>query len=207
MSIVITFEDFTPAPRFDELPWTGLRIEEAPLVTGDWTQIDTFTFDVPDPDPENPQARDFTTENGTALNLWYRIIFVDGSGDESLPTTPLQNVASGATPTVYADVDELARILKIRQPSDAQTTAMRRVLYAAAAEIDAELGREDSFSLPYPALVVEVNLERAVEHWQQEESAFGLIGLGETAPAFAASDTWNRHAHKLAPLKESWGIG
>jgi len=36
---------------------------------------------------------------------------------------------------------------------------------------------------------------------------FGAIGLGaDTGPAFVGRDTWDRHAHKLAPLKVSWGI-
>ena len=41
-----------------------------------------------------------------------------------------------------------------------------------------ELGRNGAFGTPYPPLVVQVNLERAVEHWQQQEAAFGIIGLG-----------------------------
>jgi len=81
---------------------------------------------------------------------------------------------------------------------------MARVLDVAAAEIDAELGT--SFGTPYPALVVEVNLERAVEHWQQQESPFGVIGLGDAVPTMTARDSWDRHAHKLAPLKSTWGI-
>jgi hypothetical protein len=56
------------------------------------------------------------------------------------------------------------------------------------------------------ALVTEVNLERAVEHWQQQESPFGVIGLGESVPTVTAKDTWDRHANKLAPLKRTWGL-
>jgi hypothetical protein len=52
-----------------------------------------------------------------------------------------------------------------------------------------------------------VNLERAVEHWRQQESPFGLIGLGAELPAErTARDSWERHAHKLAPLKGQWGL-
>jgi hypothetical protein len=82
-----------------------------------------------------------------------------------------------------------------------------RVLTAAAFEIDSELDRTGSFGSPYPDLVVEVNLERAVEHWRQQESPFGLIGLGAELPAErTARDSWERHAHKLAPLKQQWGL-
>ena len=77
----------------------------------------------------------------------------------------------------------------------------------SAFEIDSELGRYGAFGTPYPTLVVQVNLERAVEHWQQQEAAFGIIGLGaDSLDVHTARDTWDRHAHKLAPLKDSWGL-
>lgn len=110
----------------------------------------------------------------------------------------------------YAETDELARILKIRTPSDEQTAAMDRVLEAAAAEIDAEidLAATATLTAAQQELLVEVNLERAVEHWRQQESPFGLIGLGgELGGAErTARDSWERHAHKLAPMKNQWGI-
>jgi hypothetical protein len=129
----------------------------------------------------------------------------------------------------YVDVDELARVLRLRQPSEAQGTAMQRVLDTAAGEINSEIGTSwpsaDLASFPFAgttdpdtgeyidspdplagALVVEVNLERAVEHWQQQESPFGVIGLGESVPTVTAKDSWDRHAAKLVPLKRSWGI-
>jgi len=87
-----------------------------------------------------------------------------------------------------------------------------RVLKTAADEIDSEIGTADIFgdATPYsnpPALARQVNLERAVEHWQQEQSPFGILGLGEVAGAtYTAHDSWDRHAHKLAMLKSSWGI-
>jgi hypothetical protein len=110
--------------------------------------------------------------------------------------------------SAYADVDELARILKIRTPSTEQTTAMERVLLMSAGEINSEIGRSNSELSGWQlALAEEVNLERAVEHWRQEESPFGLVGLGaELGSAFTAKDSWERHALKLAPLKEEWGI-
>lgn len=128
----------------------------------------------------------------------------------------------------YTDVDELARVLRLRQPSVAQGSAMQRVLDTAAAEINSEIGTSwtnaglasfpfaGSFDpsgayidVPDPlagALVTEVNLERAVEHWQQQESPFGIIGLGQAVPTVTAKDTWDRHANKLVPLKRTWGV-
>jgi hypothetical protein len=129
----------------------------------------------------------------------------------------------------YTTVDELARVLRLRAPTEAQGEAMQRVIDTAAGEINREIGTAwpDAGSASFPfagttdpdtgayidvpdplagALVTEVNLERAVEHWQQQESPFGVIGLGESVPTVTAKDTWDRHANKLAPLKRTWGL-
>lgn len=210
MSQVITFENYTPTPRYDATPWTTATIQEAATadaVDDDWTDIEVITLDPVDADPENPASRDFTTENASdTAGLWYRIIFADASGDTLLPTVPVQNT----TPIVaYATVTELMRILKIRQPTDEQTDAGERVLLAAAGEINAEidLASTDGLSSWQLALAAEVNLERAVEHWRQQESPFGLLALGpELGAERTARDSWERHALKLAPLKRQWGI-
>jgi hypothetical protein len=206
LATVVSFQDYTPVERFDAIPWEFVEIEEASEEDGSYTLIDTLSL-VPDPDPSDPAPRDFTTILGTGEDLWYRVRFRDGNGDHSEYTDPIQNVSEDIEATPYATVEELARILKIRAPSDDQEAAMLRVLTAAAFEIDSELDRAGSFGSPYPDLVVEVNLERAVEHWRQQESPFGLIGLGAELPAErTARDSWERHAHKLAPLKQQWGL-
>lgn len=111
----------------------------------------------------------------------------------------------------YAEVTELARILKIRTPpgpTAEQTVALQRVLDVAAGEIDSEIDlADDADALAgwQLALVEEVNLERAVEHWMQEETPFGVMLGGEFA-THTARDSWERHAHKLAPLKSQWGL-
>jgi hypothetical protein len=109
----------------------------------------------------------------------------------------------------YAGTAELARALRLRDTSGAQGTALERVLDAAAYEINSECLGDGTvfFGTPYPALAVEVNIERAVEHWQQQESAFGIVGLGaDSIPVTTARDSWGRHAHKLAPLKTDYGL-
>lgn len=110
----------------------------------------------------------------------------------------------------YTTTEELARILKIRTPTDAQEDAFERVLLTASGEIDAEIDRaetDDALAGWQLALVEEVNLERAVEHWQQMETPFGIIGLGADLGAIATSrDSWMRHALKLQPLKTQWGL-
>lgn len=206
MSQVITFENYRPPARFDDLAWTEAEIYEAATADGSGTLIDTITLDPVDADPSEPAYRDFTTENASSTAaLWYWIVFKDADGDSSQPTDPVQN-----TRVAYADVDELARILKLRDPSDAQQASMARVLEVAAGEINAEIGLVDSELSGWQLhLAAEVNLERAVEHWRQMEAPFGLIGIGTEFGGGAervARDSWDRHAHKLAPLKESWGI-
>lgn len=211
MTVVVTFENVTPVARYDALAWTEARIEEATTATGTYAEIETIDLaTLPgglDADPSDPATRNFTTELGTADGLWYQIIFVDADGDESAPTDPIQNVSSG---TAYATVDELARILKLRPPSAAQTVALVRCLAAAALEINAEIDLADDadpLTGPQLALAAQVNLERAAELWQQQEIAFGIVGLGtEFGPTHIARNTWDKHAYTLAPLKNQWGF-
>jgi hypothetical protein len=54
--------------------------------------------------------------------------------------------------------------------------------------------------------VSQINLERAVEHWKQEQSPFGIIGLGDDLAMYTMRDSWDRHAHKLAIFKNDWGL-
>jgi hypothetical protein len=207
MAVIVSFTDYTPVPRFDLIPWETVEIEEADSAEGDWTLLDTQALSPVDVDPSEPAPRSFTVL-GTESELWYRVRFQDGNGDYSEYTEPVQNIADDTFAEPYATEAELARILKLRAPTAEQTAAMTRVLTTAALEIDSELGRAGAFGTPYPPLVVQVNLERAVEHWQQQEAAFGIIGLGgvESVAVHTARDTWDRHAHKLAPLKDSWGL-
>jgi hypothetical protein len=207
MTQVVTLENFRPPRRYDSIPWAQAIIQEAATVDGTFATIDTQALSPLDADPSEPALRSFTTNDGTDVALWYQILFEDGGGNVSLPTTPIQNAVAAGDP--YASVIELARILKIRAPTEEQTVAMIRVLTTAAGEIDAEVDRlaTDPLGGWELSLVAEVNLERAVEHWQQMESPFGIIGLGaEFGATHTARDSWERHAHKLAPLKGQWGL-
>ncbi len=204
--IVVTFQRFRPPARYDLIPWTEARIEESDTETGTFTQIDVVALTPADADPSGPDARSFTTENGTASDQWYRVIFADGSGDVSQATAPIQNVAG----TVVLDVEafatsgELAAIIHVNAASNAD--ALDRVLIAAAGEIVSETGRND-FSGWELELVAQVNLARAEELWKQMKAPWGVIGLeSEFGPTRIARDTFDRHAHTLAPLKATWGI-
>lgn len=96
MTYIITLEDFTPPPRYDDEPFTQARIEEAALESGPWTEIDVLPISPVDVDPSTPGSRDFTTENATLVGGWYRIIFLDGDGDATVPSEPIYaGVAEG----------------------------------------------------------------------------------------------------------------
>jgi hypothetical protein len=108
----------------------------------------------------------------------------------------------------YTTTEELARVLKIRTPSTEELAAITRVLTTAYVEIlsEIDLDADTTLTAEQLALAAEVNLERAVEHWQQGSVAFGIVGLGDGVVAYTAKDSWDRHAHKLAPLKSQWGV-
>jgi hypothetical protein len=105
----------------------------------------------------------------------------------------------------YAGTEDLARVLRLQGITGAQGTALDTALEAAWYEINSECNGSGTveFGTPYPALAVEVNLDRAVEHWKQNQSPFGIVGLGaDTIPMAVARDSWERHAQKLAPLRD-----
>lgn len=207
MTVVVSLEDFRPSPRYDSLPWTDVQIQEAPASTGPWTTLETQALSPVDSDPANPAYRNFTTALGTAAEQWYRVVFLDAAVATGLPTFPIQNIEDDRP--VYASVAELANLLRV-SASDRHDSLMR-VLKAAADEIDTEIGTADinGAATPYsnpPALAREVNIERAVEHWKQMQAPFGIVGLGDDVAQYTARDSWDRHAHKLQPLKGQWGI-
>jgi hypothetical protein len=108
----------------------------------------------------------------------------------------------------YADTDELFRILKIRNPSDAQEAAADRVLEMAAFEIDTEIDLAADSEISDPgafALLETVNLKRAGELW--EYTPFGMFAAeGFSGSERTARDPWTRYANMLAPLKDQQGF-
>jgi hypothetical protein len=109
----------------------------------------------------------------------------------------------------YADADELARILKIRNATTAQTDAMDRCLDAATREIDAEINLAATSVLDseQTAIAAQVCLQRAAELWMLQEVPLGLAGIGsELGPAHLARNSWEKYAYQLASLKDQWGL-
>lgn len=89
--MIVSLTDYEPEPRFDSVPWTQARIEEAAAASGPWTAIETIALNPVDADPSEPVARSFTTTHATlAGSGWYRVVWVDGAANESA-TPPVQN--------------------------------------------------------------------------------------------------------------------
>jgi hypothetical protein len=204
LTVVVSLTGVTPPARYDGLPWTTARIQEAATAAGSYTQIEAVTLNPVDSDPSDPLSRDFTSTLGTAASQFYRVIFRDAAGFDSPASPVVQNTTAT---TAYATADQLSPLIHLNRatPTTDQAAAMTRVLLAAAGEINAEIGRTSLAGWEL-ALATEVNLERAVEHWKQAETSFGIVGLGDGTVGFTATDSWRRHAEKLAPLKRSWGV-
>lgn len=153
----------------------------------------------------------FGTRTAPATVGQYTLLWsIDGTTDPAAVTIEELLVTAAAPDPfppadMYGTVDELMRILKIRTPTGDQTAAGERVLTTASGEINAEIDRVDDIPGWGFQLVTEVALERAVEHWQQQEVPYG-IWENALGPIVVGRDTWDRHALKLAPLKEQWGI-
>jgi hypothetical protein len=204
---VVSFVGYQPPQRFDAIPWTEVRIEEASAEGGTYTLIDTVALTPVDPDPADPAYRSFTTELGTAIDYWYRVLFADATGDVSQPTTPIQNsmAVTSPTPGTYGTVEELFRRLKIRTATAEQTDAADRILVAASGEVNAKMGRSTGLAAWELALATEVTLERGAELWNESEVPFGAIGLDNpSGPVFVSRHS--RALGKLGPLAESWGV-
>jgi hypothetical protein len=152
MGEIVSFTGYTPPARYDSVAWEQVEVDEAETAAGPWTLIDTIAFDDVDDDPTHPAARSFTTENGTAPDLWYRLRFLDGNGGQSNPTVAVRNSESGP-PARFATADDLATRLGL-DLSDAERIRADRLLELAsgliqdAARQTIELVAGDVLTLP-----------------------------------------------------------
>lgn len=135
MAQVVSFEDYVPVARYDAVPWTLARIEEAVASEGPWVQIDELPLDPIDSDPANPIERNLSTDDASdAPGLWYRLIWVDGSGALS-PTQPVQNDIFETLSTTALCTDEDVRQylgIKDGEISDDDRATIVRLVNAAS---------------------------------------------------------------------------
>ena len=112
---------------------------------------------------------------------------------------------------MYATLDEFVRVLNLTNPTQAALAAAQRCLDASTQEIDAYLSRQTTPAPPpytgdQLALVTQVNLDRAAEHWRL--TPYGTLPQGpDMGVVITARNSWYRHAQNLASLKEDWGVG
>lgn len=130
MTYVQSFSAVTPPPRYDDVPWTELEVWEAEEEDGTYALIDTVAIDE-DATPDTPNTVSITTTEATLAVGWYRIRFLDGSGNVSNYTAPVLAPAGGGD-GVYFTVAELRERfpeLTVEKYSDAKLAA-----WIAAAE-------------------------------------------------------------------------
>jgi hypothetical protein len=105
----------------------------------------------------------------------------------------------------YADVDQLAAALEIRVTPE-NTQSLQDCLDAATTEID-HFFEVEAITAPPDALVVRVNINRAVEWFKAPATYNGGVGEQVTAGTMVApSSGFERHAAALLPYKMAWGI-
>jgi hypothetical protein len=92
---VIPFFGYVPSARYDGQAWTTVRVQEAPSNLGDTagTLIAHGTLTPADTDPAHPLSRDFTAPGASLASGWYRVVFLDGVGNQQ-PTEWRHNAVS-----------------------------------------------------------------------------------------------------------------
>lgn len=166
--ITRSFKGYRPPPRYPDTtgPWTEARIDEGPAQGGPWTELDTITLDPVDVDPENPRDRNFTVENATLEEGWYRVVFLDASGD----TAPSDPVFAGEPPALYTSIPDLRDALAPRGKQDDATAAalsnaeLADQILEAQQQIDAQLAQR--YTVPFavgevPQLVAQLTRDIA----------------------------------------------
>lgn len=123
MSYVVPLENYRPPSRSDEIAWTQARIEEADSASGLYTAIDTIDLDPVDANPALPQLRDLTTNQGTALAQWYRVVFLDDDDNESQPSAAIQNLEPSTPAGGFCAPSDLAVRLGLDFTADEDSRA------------------------------------------------------------------------------------
>jgi hypothetical protein len=114
MSYSITFTDYTPPAKFNNLPWLSAIVQETnDPVNGIWLDIDQLDLTPLDADPTQPASRTFTTENGTIPNGWYRVIFKDTIDAMAIPSEPVHNVVDETAPYLPT-IQDIASLMRAR---------------------------------------------------------------------------------------------
>lgn len=197
---VISLNDYRPAARFDEEPWTTVWVQQSDAVDGTWTTILTETLDPVDEDPERPAYRDFTAEYDEEDGTWFRVVFIDADGDQE-PTVGIDATAVSYRPaiedvaallrarTTDSSGNELGTFTSATRPTDDQVD---RLIDQALGEVESRVGtipdtvvaKARSLASLYTAMLIEASYypeqatgnESAYERFKELYEA-GLAGL------------------------------
>lgn len=136
MSFVQSFSAVTPPPRYDAVPWTQVQVWESETEDGTYALIDTQAIAV-DATPASPNTVSVTTNDAVFAVGWYRIRFVDGSGNLSNYTSPVLAPAGGDD-GVYFTVAELrARFTEVTEAKYSDAKVAEAIALAEEAFEDA----------------------------------------------------------------------
>lgn len=135
MGFVVSLTHFTPAPRYDSVPWNRARLEESAEFEGPYLPIETFNLSPLDVDPEEPQSRDFTSTEATLESGWYRIVWLDASDNED----PSGAVYSPAVGVLYATAGDVRNYVAPKEIGLSDPD-LELVLQQAQRDVDSVLG-------------------------------------------------------------------
>ena len=139
MTYVRSFDGFYPPARFDGLPFTAALIQEAAVIAGPYTTLETIALNPLDADPANPAARDLTTALAALANGWYRIVWRDAAAAE-FAGDPVPFPAGAAT--------DLCTVTEVRERRStaanhvSQDPLVARVIASVSAAIARQYERE-----------------------------------------------------------------
>lgn len=185
MGNIVEFTGYLAPPRpAGSEAYDRIRIEEAAARTGPWgTVIQTITLPLPLDDPADPQPKSFETNQATLEVGWYRVAFLDISGDVLL-FAPQRN-----PPAPFATVEELAQRLG-RTLTAAEQSQAELLLDLATGVIAGACGKTVAWAAtvnPVPPIVRGVCIELVARVLLNPA---GVRSQQETLGAYAHSESY-----------------
>lgn len=196
MTFVASFKNVTPSPRYDDEPWTQVRIEEALATEGPWTPVEVQALTELDTDPEEPQARNITTTEATLEAGFFRLTFLDAGGAADAPQIlewPPAALSSNPVPTL----DELrmrSKLLAKRYPAPSGNPLLQQLLFDALPLLSNLTGRNIGMTGEGSEQALQEELAEGWS-WDPWESFFGYGPGGDGATG--GSENW---LARLAPV-------
>jgi hypothetical protein len=108
-AFIVSFPIYRPPARYDNTPWTQIRVEERATAADPWVEVETITLDPVDALPARPLPRAITTALGTLESGFYRLVAVDAVGREQASEAMMR-----ATPIYRPQASDVAGKLRAR---------------------------------------------------------------------------------------------